>query len=73
MDQIRDAISALTGKHSKSGGGRTRSGKRYGLNSVSRKSRKQRSNKGVRRGNRSGKTRSGRRFRGVVLFQIIEQ
>ena len=49
-----------------SGGGRTRSGRRYGSASVSRKVRKQRSNKGVRRGPRSGKTRSGRRDRGVV-------
>ena len=42
----------------KSGGGKTRSGKKYG-----RTMRKQRSNKGVKRGPRSGKTRSGRRFR----------
>lgn len=48
------------------GGGRTRSGRKYGLPSVSKKVRKQRSNKGVRRGSRTGKTRSGRRFRGVV-------
>lgn len=48
------------------GGGRTRSGRRYGLNSISKKTRKQRSNKGVKRGPRTGKTRSGRRFRGVT-------
>ena len=48
------------------GGGRTRSGRKYGLQSVSKKVRKQRSNKGVKRGSRTGKTRSGRRFRGVV-------
>jgi len=45
------------------GGGRTRSGRKYGLPSVSKKVRKQRSNKGVKRGSRTGKTRSGRRFR----------
>jgi hypothetical protein len=60
IEKAKSALSELTG------GGRTRSGARYGLASVSRKVRKQRSNKGVRRGPRSGKTRSGRRFRGVV-------
>lgn len=49
-----------------SGGGKTRSGIKYGLNSVSKKTRKQRSNKGVKRGPRTGKTRSGRRFRPIV-------
>ena len=42
------------------GGGRTRSGRKYGLNSVSKKT-KQRSNKGKKRrpyGPRTGKTRS---------------
>ena len=39
------------------GGGKTRSGIKYGLNSVSKKTRKQRSNKGVKRGPRTGKTR----------------
>lgn len=57
---VSDAIKAMTGQ------GRTRSGRRYGLNSVSRKVRNQRSNKGVKRGPRTGKTRSGRRYRGVM-------
>lgn len=60
-----NAIAELTG-FNQGGKGRTRSGRRYGPASVSRKVRKQRSNKGVKRGPRSGKTRSGRRFRGVV-------
>ena len=57
---IRNAISKLTG------GVRTRSGRRYGSPSVSRRTRKQRSNKGVKRGPITGKTRSGARFRGVA-------
>jgi|SaaInlStandDraft_2_1057019.scaffolds.fasta_scaffold208983_2 hypothetical protein len=48
------------------GGGRTRSGRKYGLPSLSKKVRNQRRNKDVKRGSRTGKTRSGRRFRGVV-------
>ena len=64
IEQAKNAMQALTGNQG--GSGRTRSGRRYGPASVSRKVRKQRSNKGVKRGPRSGKTRSGRRFRGVV-------
>jgi hypothetical protein len=48
------------------GAGRTRTGRIYGPPTVSRKTRKQRSNKGVKRGPRTGKTRSGRRYRGVL-------
>ncbi len=48
------------------GGGRTRSERNMDYQVYSKKVRKQRSNKGVKRGPMSGKTRSGRRFKGVV-------
>lgn len=61
-----DGVQKAMEKLGLSGGGRTRRGRRYGLASVNRRTRKQRSNKGVKRGARTGKTRSGARFRGVV-------
>ena len=66
IEDVKKAMEALTGA------GRTRSGRRYGLASVSRKVRKQRSNKGVKRGPRMEKQDQEEDLEVLYQYQTTE-